>query len=90
MKWRNAEVLSLAMGKDVTDMLKKEYYKRKFFNLENDQQKGLKGLIKKKKESRMIYFGTDKSEKMSVNTIDNFTEKIEPTCRWRRRWTLSC
>ena len=45
---------------------------RKFFNLEKDQQKGLKGQIKKKKE----YFETDKSGRISdEELVQKFGEK---------------
>ena len=56
--------------------LKEKFKGRKMYNISEEQQDGLRSLVSRRKEEGLLYFETDKSGKMSVDTVQNFSEKM--------------
>ena len=49
---------------------------KKFYNLDQAQERGLSSLLSRRNNSEVVYFNTDKSGRMSVDTLGNFIRKI--------------
>ena len=47
-------------------------------NLTSEQQRGVKSLIPRVKEKEIVVFQTDKSERFSINTPENYHESVMP------------
>ena len=46
--------------------------------MDEREEKGVCSLLTRRKNNELVYFQTDKSGKMSADTVSNFTEKMGP------------
>ena len=78
IRWRNAEVMCMKVAREVREELMKDFGRQKFLNIDRSKQKGLKSLVEKRRGAGLVYYETDKSGKMTVDEVENFTKKMEP------------
>ena len=65
-------------AKNVKKQLDEKHGKQKFYNLSEEEEAGMQSLIGRRENSELVYFETDKSGKMSADTVENFCGKMLP------------
>ena len=84
INWRSFELEALKIAREVNEKLKATSNdNRKFLNLEKDEESGLKSLLKKRKQGSILVIETDKSKRLAVDEIENYTKKMEPHTQGR-------
>ena len=78
VKWRNLELLCMEEAKNVKRQLDEKHGKRKFYNINDEEEAGMCSLKWRRENSELVYFETDKSGKMSADTVENFCVKMLP------------
>ena len=76
-EWRCVEVDCIKAAQKVKTSLDREFHGRKFFNISRDEEKGLQQLIDRRSDENLVFFQTDKSGRMTVDNVDNFSSKME-------------
>ena len=77
VRWESVRLDCLAAAKSISDSFCAKYGAKKFFNVSIEQQRGLQSLVKRRAEEGLVFFQTDKSGRMSVDRVDNFSLKME-------------
>ena len=78
VKWRHLEMVCLDETKKMKSEMDFKFSGQKFYNLDQAQEKGLSSLLSRRNNGELVYFSTDKSGRMSVDTLGNFSEKMLP------------
>ena len=78
LKWRCVEDQCVEAAKSINKSLKQQNPDRKFYNVSLEEEKGLSKLCEKRSESNVVFFKTDKSGRMAVDDVENFSVKMKP------------
>ena len=67
----------MSMAKDVKKSIGAKFNGKKFQNISSEQQSGLEKLQRRRAEEGLVFFQTDKSGKLSVDQVNNFSNKMK-------------
>ena len=78
VKWNSFELEALRTASEVNEKLRTLFGKKNFLNLDYVAEKGLKQVIRKKKKGEILVVETDKSRRLAVDQVDNYSTKMVP------------
>ena len=76
--WRGFERECMDTTKSVKKRLNLDHNGSKVYNLSDEQDKGVQSLVNRVSNDGLVVFQTDKSGKLTVDDIENFSAKMKP------------
>ena len=76
-RWRSVEVRLEEAARGIRDSLKHRFGEKAFYNVDDQIESGLLSLKERRESDNVVFFQSDKSGKMSVDTKENFSEKMQ-------------
>ena len=78
IKWRSLKLECMEVTRNVKRSLQNKYHGKKFYNITDEQQKGMNSIDQRKKTDGLVIFESDKSSKLTVDVNENYAEKMKP------------